>query len=290
MTSRSGVDAVLRELRFGAVPAPMLPVSARHAGADDGPVPFRHGLRFGRALARCPVRHGSSRRRAMTTPRARASSRCSMKPRRRWPGGPGRAAPRQRPAPARAAAPWRERFGRVGIAPLPCRLLLADQSARADRSGAGGDRGRHPRIDPSAAVPHRAGGRQLLRPRTDADLPLAVVRRSPAAAFAGARVLSSGSDCSRCGASWRWSRHPTTKRRTRAGASLTACSASRFSTTCSTARRFPWPASTRRCSRASAGCRLRRAARRARLNLTRRCGRSPPRARARAGRQPWQPA
>jgi hypothetical protein len=34
--------------------------------------------------------------------------------------------------------------GRVGVAPLSCRQLPADQSARADRSGAGDDRGRHP--------------------------------------------------------------------------------------------------------------------------------------------------
>jgi hypothetical protein len=210
MTSRSGWTPSC--VSCASAPLRSTPVPVRERPPPTPRVPLRHRLRFRRALARRPYdtaaprrghdaaarahRLGARRRRADDGRRVPARSRSST-------ASCSGAGALQRDAPGGSAS-HRSRVGCLLIQPAP-----------AARSDARGDRGRHARVDPSTAVPHRAGGGNFC------DLAPTPTFRSP---WSGARLpLHSLVHASfvwfgllACGASWRASRPPPTRRRTRA--------------------------------------------------------------------------
>ena len=164
----------LRELRFGAVPSPALPVSAPCRGRR-GAVPFRLGLRFAERWPDVPYER-PHRRPAMTTACDRAiasvlDEAAHTMARRARPRCAG-----QRPAPARAAARSENASGRVGLArSMSAAACLTNLHQPAERA-----------LVAIEAVTTESIHQLLYRTelrvatsatRTRADLPLAVVGR-----------------------------------------------------------------------------------------------------------------
>ena len=189
MTSRSGVDAVLRELRFGAVPV----AAAAGPGATAGPTtPGSVSSRTSIRPSAGPMSPTTRQRRrpATTTPCARASSRCSMKPRRRWPGAPRpRCASSTASSSACCCAHSENASGGSAShrSHVGC-CLLTNLHQPAEAALVAIEAVTHESIHQLLYRTEQAGGNFCDLAR-DADLPLAVVGRSPAAAFAGACVL-----------------------------------------------------------------------------------------------------